>query len=127
MRMSPLKPYMVTKKGPRSATTHTSPGGHRTLHTYMIANVRLIRRLKFKRATEAHPLIPPRTVDIAGPYSPCALAAFIRGDSIGKRHDHVRSGTTRGRLFVQTQEITLGEETIHNIIAKPLGKNSRGL
>ena len=30
MWMSPSKPYMVTKKGPRSATTRTSLDGHRT-------------------------------------------------------------------------------------------------
>ncbi len=30
MRMSPLKRYMATKKGPRSATTHTNPADHCT-------------------------------------------------------------------------------------------------
>ena len=81
-------------------SSHTYP-------TYMIANVRLILEVEVQagnRSSSAY--TAPGLWILLGRIPRARWPAFIRSDSeLGKRHDHVRSGTTRGRLFVQTQEI----------------------
>jgi len=72
MRMSPSKLYCHQEGATVGYNPHKPGRPSHTYHTYMIANVRLIWRLKSKQATGVHPLIQPLD------YGNCSSAFPVR-------------------------------------------------
>jgi hypothetical protein len=101
-----------------------------TYHTYMIANVRLILEVEVQagnRSSSAY--TAPGLWALLDRIPRAHWPAFIRGDSDWGSDTIMTEAEQRGgRLFVQTQEIALGEETYPSISLQiRLGKNARGL